>query len=385
MNKMSDEEIRLHVKAVVVLIFAMIAIAMLSEVSRQNWDSKVTAYPTKTEAAIESYARELLGDMTLEQKVGQMFYATDGVDAETAAAYDLGGVFIGADQVANLTKNDVTAILRGYEAETEIPMFVGVGEEGGSIVTVSGNPNLRPLGFLSPRELVTTGGMGLVDTDTREKSDFLREMGFHMNFAPVCDVVTETTAMMYDRAAPGDTDDVARYAETVIKAMADSQVIGVLKYFPGYGDQRSVGDAVVPRDNRTMDELRTVALPPFIRAIDGGAEAVLMGNAIVTAVDGENPAVLSRAVHDLLRRELGFEGVIISGNLHTEGMQQYGNSSSLAVQAVRAGSDMLMTSDYAEQINAVVRAVKSGTISTERIDESVLRILQLKIKYGMLE
>lgn len=385
MQKMSAEEIRLHVLGVIVLLIAMFAIGMLSEISRQNWDSKVSAYPTKTEEAIESYARELLAEMTLEQKVGQMFFASDGVDAETAAEYGLGGVFFGAGQLGGLTKSDVIAILRAYEAESEIPMFVGVGEEGGTTVTVSGNPDLRPRSFLSPRELITTGGLSLVETDTAEKSDFLRELGFNMNFAPVCDVVTETTALMYDRAAPGDADDVARYAETVVKTMTDRRIIAVLKYFPGYGDQRSVGDAVIPRDKRTVEELNAVALQPFIRAINGGAEAVLMGNAIVTAVDDALPAVLSREVHNLLRRELGFDGLIISGNLHTEGMKQYGDSRALAVRAIQAGSDMLLTNDYAEQIDGVVRAVKAGTISVERIDESVLRILQLKIKFGMVE
>lgn len=385
MHKWTDEEIRLHVLGVIVLLFAMVAIGMLSEISRQNWDSKVTAFPTKTEAAIEEYARKLLGEMTLEQKVGQMFFATDGVDGETAGEYGLGGVFFGADQLANLNKSDVSALMRGYDAENEIPVFLGVGEEGGTAVTVSGHPNLRPRGFLSPRELITTGGMGFVDTDTREKSDFLRGLGFNMNFAPVCDVVTEVTAMMYDRAAPGDADDVARYAETVITAMNERRMIGVLKYFPGYGDQRSVGDAVVPIDKRSLEELYSTALPPFVRAIDGGAEAVLMGNSVVSAVDTEKPAVLSRKVHDLLRRELGFEGLIISGGLQTEGMRRYGDSGSLAVQAVQAGSDMIMTNDYAEQIDAVARAVRSGTIAIERIDESVLRILQLKIKFGMVE
>lgn len=385
MGNMSDEEIRLHVRAVVVLVFAMIAIAMLGEVSRQNWNSKVTAYPTKTEEAIEDYARLLLSEMTIEQKVGQMFYALDGADPETAAQYGLGGVLIGRTQLGNLNKSDVSALLRGYEAASEITPFLGVSEEGGSMVTVSGNRNLRSVGYLSPKELITTGGMKLVDSDAREKSDFLRELGFNMNFAPLCEVVTESDALLYDRAAPGNGDDVARYAETVTTAMAEQRVIGVLKYFPGYGNLKDAETVLLPTDLRSLEELKAEALQPFVRAIDAGAPAIMMGSTIVTAVDSQLPASLSRSVHQLLRRELGFDGLIISCDLQTSGLKQYGNGGELVVMAVQAGSDLLLTADYADQIEAVLRAVRAGTISHERIDESVMRILQLKIGFGMLQ
>lgn len=383
MQKMSDEEIRLHVKAVVVLIFAMIAIAMLGEVSRQNWNSKVTAYPTKSEAAIARYAQELLDEMTLEQKVGQLFYAVGAVDAESAAAYHLGGVLVTGLE-PGLSKNDVIALLRGYTAEPDIPMFVGVGEEGGSVVTVSGYGALRPKAFLSPRELMTTGELPLVEADAIDKAVFLRELGFHMNFAPVCDVVTKESASMYDRAAPGDADDVARYAETVVTAMAQEQVIAALKYFPGYGDLKGVSGGIL-RDERTIEQLYQTALQPYIRAIDSGVEAVLMGDTIVAAVDGSQPGVLSKSVYNLLRRELGFEGVIIGSGLGTAGMEIYGSCGELAVMAIRAGSDMLLTADYAEQIDAVIRAVKTGALARERVDEAVLRVLQLKIEYGIIQ
>lgn len=384
MRNMSDEEIRLHVRAVIVLVFAMIAIAMLGEVSRQNWNSKVTAYPTKTEEAIEDYARLLLSGMTLEQKVGQMFYASDGVDPETAAEYGLGGVLIGRTQLGKLNAEDVSALLRGYGASAEIPPFVGVNEEGGSVVAVSGNPNLRPVGYLSPKELVTTGGMKLVDSDAREKSDFLRELGFHMNFAPLCEAVTDPQALLYDRAAPGDAVDAARYGETVITAMQEQGMIGVLKYFPGYGNQKDGETTSLPVDSRTLDELKAQALPPFVRGIAAGAPAVMMSNTVVTAVDDRLPAGLSRAVHQLLRRDLGFDGLIISGDLQTYGLRKYGSDEELAVLAIQAGSDLLLTSDYVQQMEAVVRAVKAGEISYERIDESVLKILQMKIKTGIL-
>ena len=384
MRKMSDKEFRLHVRAVALLLLSMVAIAMLGEVSRQNWNSKVTAYPTKTEAAIESYARELMHKMTLEQKVAQMFLASDGVDAEAAAELELGGVHLDTAQLEKLTADDVSALLRGYEAEGELPMLVAVSEEGGAVNTVSAVPTLRAKAFLSPRELLTTGGLKLVDSDARDKSDLLRGFGIHMNFAPVCDVVEYESAMMYERSAKGDADDVARYVETVVTAMDDRRVIGVLKYFPGYGELKAVPHTDILTDRRSMEQLETIAFPPFAAGIEAGAEAVMMGNTIVAAVDDTLPASLSPAVHKLLRRQLGFDGIIISGDLQATGMTRYGSSGELAVMAVRAGSDMLFTADYAAQIDAVVRSVKLGEISQERIDESVLRILKMKIAHGVL-
>ena len=138
-------------------------------------------------------------------------------------------------------------------------------------------------------------------------------------------------------------------------------------------------------DTRSLEQLRAEAPPPFERGIDDGARFVMMGHTIVQAVDEEKPASLSRSVHNLLRRELGFEGVIISGNLQANGLLVYGTPEELAVLAIQAGSDMLLTDDCAVQIPAVVKAVQQGEISRERIDESVLRILMLKMECGILK
>ena len=383
MHKWTEQEIRIHVRAVIVLVFAMVAVAMLGEVSKQNWYGKVTAYPTKTEEAIDSYARQLLQEMTLAQKVGQMFYAADGVDPETAGESCLGGVLLQTEQLDHFSKTETAAVLRGYEEAGLLPMFVGVNEEGGEVNTVSVLPQIRQKAFLSPRELLTTGGLKLVDSDAREKSDLLRELGVNMNFAPVCDVVGDESAMMYPRTAQGDTDDVCRYVDTVVTAMLDRRMIPVLKYFPGYGDLQGKEHTDVLTDSRTMEELRETAFLPFARGMEAGAHVVMMGNVIVTAVDEKLPAGLSSAVYKLLRNELDFDGIIVSSDLNALGMGRYGNGGELAVMAVRAGCDLVLTDDWKTGIEAVVQEVHRGNISVERIDESVLRILKLKIAFGM--
>ena len=111
---------------------------------------------------------------------------------------------------------------------------------------------------------------------------------------------------------------------------------------------------------------------------------VMMGHSVVMALDDQAPASLSRKVHNYLRRNYGFEGVVITDELSAPGLQFYGTPEELAVAAVKAGSDMLLTADYEVQIPAVVREVMAGEIARERIDESVLRILKLKIEFGII-
>lgn len=380
MHKMSDKELQLHIRAVILLFLSMVAIAMMGEVSRQNWNSKVTAYPTKTEEAISNYAAKLLGEMTLEEKVGQMFFATETSDSELAVELGLGGLLLSDRNLENLDKNEINAVVSSFQTGAEIPMFIGANEEGGGYNTVSQYAQLRGVPFLSARELLTTGGMNLVKSDTRDKCEYLRGFGINLNFAPVCDVTNLEDAFMYARAPGGDADDTARYGEAVIRCMNEERMVGVLKHFPGYGDRLSVEDT----DGRTLEAIETEDFLPFARGIKAGAKMVMMGSGVVPAIDEEAPATLSRKTHALLRRQLGFDGVIISGQLQDAVLQTYGNSGDLAVAAVKAGSDLLLTADYETQIPAIVRAVMNGEISRERIDESVLRILKLKIEFGII-
>lgn len=380
MRNMSDKQLQLHIRAIILLILSMVAVAMMAEVYKQNWDSKVTAYPTKTEAAIHDYAVQLLGEMTTEEKVAQMFFAVGTADSERAAELGLGGVLLGPQNLEGLTAAEVQTVVSSFQSASEIPMLIGANEEGGAVNTVSQYPQLRAVPFLSPSELMTTGGMNLVESDTRNKCEFLRELGVNVNFAPVCDVATADTAYMYGRALGRDADATARYGEAVVKVMNDEGVIGALKHFPGTGNLT----APTAVDDRPMEDFETGDFLPFRQGIKAGAKMVMMSHSIVSAMDPDMPASLSREVHQLLRRSFGFDGVVITDDLSAEGLEAYGDASALAVAAVQAGSDMLLTPDFETQIPAVVQAVKNGEIAKERIDESVLRILKLKISFSIL-
>ena len=380
MHKMSDKELQLYIRGVILLILSMVAIAMVGEVAKQNWDSKVTAYPTKTEEAINNYAAQLLQEMTTEEKVAQMFFATETSDSELVSDLGLGGLLLSDCNLENLQKTEVQAVVGSFQTGSKIPMFIGAEEEGGTVNTVSKHDLLRSLPYLSAAELMTTGGTKLVKTDTEDKCAFLRGFGINVNFAPVCDVVTEESAYLYGRALGRDADATARYVQTVVETMSGEGMIAVLKHFPGYGN----GASAVGTDSRSLETFETEDFLPFRQGIKTGADMVMMSHTVVSALDEELPASLSRKVHTTLRRSFGFDGVVITSDLGAAGLEQYGDSGALAVAAVQAGSDMLLTSDFETQIPAVVRAVMNGEISRERIDESVLRILKLKIEMGIL-
>ena len=385
MNKMSDKELQLHIRAVILLVLSMIAIAMMGAVARQNWDSKVTAFPTKTEGAINEYANQLLREMTLEEKVAQMMFALDTADSELAAELGLGGVLLGEANLGDLGRSEVSAVVSGFQTGSDIPMFIGVNEEGGDYNTLSKYPSIRSVPYLSPAELMTTGGVALVESETEDKCELLRSMGINLNFGPVCDVTTAQSAYMYGRALGRDADETARYAEAVVKVMNEERVVGVMKHFPGYGNLAVKGNNRVFTDTRSMEQFETEDLLPFARGLKAEGKMVMMGHSVVTALDDQAPASLSRKVHNYLRRNYGFEGVIITDELNVPGLGRYGTPEELAVAAVKAGSDMLLTADYEVQIPAVVRAVMEGEIARERIDESVLRILKLKIAFGIIQ
>ena len=382
-HKMSDKELQLHIRAVILLILSMIAIAMMAQVYQQNWDSRVTSYPTKTEEAINNYAKKILGEMTLEEKVGQMFFAMDTADSERAVELGLGGLLLSERNLENLSKSEVNAVVSSFQTGSAVPMFIGANEEGGIYNTVSRYPALRQIPFLSPAELMTTGGISLVESDAEDKSELLRSLGVNVNFAPVCDVATADGAYMYGRALGREADDTARYAEAVVKTMNDEGVIGVLKHFPGYGNNTDTHTAMA-LDERALEILEREDLLPFRAGFQAGADAVMVSHTVVSALDSQLPASLSEAVHNYLRQNMGFAGVIITDDLKMAAISESFGDEEAAVQAVLAGNDMLCLLEYEEQYSAVLHAAETGEISMTKLDEAVLRILRWKIELGIL-
>ena len=323
--------------------------------------------------------------MTLEEKVGQMFLARcprrDA--AQKAAEYHLGGYLLFSEDFEGRTPQTAAAEIASYQAAATVPLFIGVDEEGGAINRISRFSAFRAAPFPSPQQLYQADGLAAVRRDTLEKCAFLRGLGINMNFAPVCDVSTEESDFIYARTLGQGPQQTAAYAREVVQAMAGQGVASVLKHFPGYGNNADTHTGIA-HDMRSYETFEQADFVPFRAGIEAGANVVLVCHNIVECMDAGMPASLSPRVHEILRQELGFSGVIVTDDLYMRGIRDFMGPADAAVQAVLAGNDLLCCTEFEVQVPAVVEAVRHGVINQAQVDASVLRILRLKQALGLL-
>ena len=339
---------------------------------------------TDTET-VTTRAQLILSELTLREKIGQMILATCPVEgaASQASEYDLGGYLLFAYHFRDETPESVRMMIGSFQEASDIPMLVAVDEEGGDIVRLSKFPQYADEPFGAPMELYSSGGVKAVLDDARAKCSLLAELGVNMNLAPVCDIPRSEHDYIYDRTFGTDCNIVCECIEALIREMNSYGMISALKHFPGYGNNLDTHTGIAT-DERTLEEFREIDLRPFASGIDAAAPCIMVSHNIVKCMDESLPASLSPEVHRLLREELGFDGVIMTDELTMGAIREFTGGEDPAVAAVKAGNDLLCIADYAEAIDAVEAAVVSGEISEEQINASVLRILDMKIGYGLI-
>ena len=342
------------------------------------------ATESTTEEAASSTAEELLSSMSLEEKVGQLFFVRFPDSApEAVSQYQFGGYILFGRDFKGLTREQVQEKIAACQAQAKVPMLMGADEEGGTVTRVSDNPNLCDEPYWSPRDLYNAGGMESVLYAEGDKCRVFLDLGLNVNFAPVCDISREAGAFMYDRSLGQDAATTSSYVNQVVNVYRQNKVGCVLKHFPGYGNNADTHTGIAT-DSRAYETFQQEDFLPFQSGIDAGAGCVLVAHNIVSCVDGERPASLSPEWHRILREELGFTGCIITDDLSMGAIQDFCDSGSAAVQAVLAGNDLLCCTDYEVQIPAVLEAVANGTITEARIEESALRVLRWKQDLGLI-
>lgn len=369
--------------------------------------------PEDPEAAEKAALQALLEDMTLEERVGQLFFVR--VPAENALedimTYRLGGYLLFGRDTQDKTANELIQTIHSYQAAADrIPLLIGVDEEGGSVVRVSSNPHLRSKKFSSPRKLWENASdeacQDAVREETREKSILLKALGFNVNLNPVADVSTDPSDFIYDRTTGKDANYAADYVLLAVYEQSRCGLGSVLKHFPGYGNNKDThtGIAVDDRPMETFLErdflpfqagiaVKEVIRPPHPRQAEMDAvsetirlrPAVLVSHNIVNCMDPDLPASLSPEVHRILREDLGFDGVVMTDDLAMDAVKAYAADGNVAVMSIQAGNDLVVTTDYRTQIPRVVQAVKEGTLEEGLIDEACLRVLRWKLELGLLE
>ena len=331
---------------------------------------------------------ELLGRMTLEEKVGQLFFVRCPADnaVEDVTTYHLGGYILFGRDTKDKTANDLIQTIRRYQDAAAIPLLIGVDEEGGTVVRVSSNPHLRPSKFQSPQKLFAGGSMDAVTADAREKDALLSALGFNVNLAPVADVSTSTADFIHDRSFGQNAGATADYVSAVTAQMSADGMGSVLKHFPGYGNNVDTHTGIAV-DQRPLETFEASDFLPFRAGMDSGGDltAVLVSHNIMTCVDDTLPASLSPGVHDILREELGFDGVVMTDDLAMDAVSAYAADGAVAVMALEAGNDLVLTTDYRTQIPKVIEAVENGTLDVSVIDTACRRVLRWKQALGLLD
>ncbi len=327
-------------------------------------------------------AYEKLQTLTLEEKLGQLLLVRVPEEGQTEAIteYNLGGYILFGRDTKGETKESLNTKINTYQQAAKIPLLIATDEEGGTVVRISNNPNLRSTKFLSPRETYQNGGYDGITQQANEINTLLAQLGINVNLAPVADISIDENDFIYQRSFGIDANSTAKYVETVIQASQQSKVSNVLKHFPGYGNNKDTHTGVAV-DSRSLDSFRNNDLIPFQAGVKVGAEAIMVSHNIINAVDNANPASLSLSVHKLASNELGFKGILMTDDLDMDAIKDIDNS---VVKALLADNDMLILSDYKSAINALKTALNDGTLTEDYLNYHVFKVLAWKFYKGLL-
>jgi beta-N-acetylhexosaminidase len=344
--------------------------------------------------------------MSLEEKVGQMFmtYAygtsvdqadprnqsTYGVDSfrQLIRRYHLGGIiyFAWSDNVQD--PQQIASLSNGVQrvattSGSRVPALVSTDQEQGVVVRVT-EPATQ---FPGSMALGAARDPALAHAAAAITGEELRAMGINENFAPVADVnVNPENPVIGVRSFSSDPGLASSLTEAQVRGYQRERVASTAKHFPGHGDTNVDSHTGLPVIDHSREELESIDLPPFEAAIDAGVESIMTAHIVVPALDDSGrPATLSRPIlTDLLRREMGFDGVVVTDALTMEGVREMFGDDRVPIEAIKAGADiLLMPPDLDLAYRSVLDAVRSGEISERRIDRSVYRILRLKERLGL--
>ncbi|MDA8371313.1 MAG: glycoside hydrolase family 3 protein [Nocardiopsaceae bacterium] len=337
-------------------------------------------------------AEELMADMEPAEKVGQLLVLTAvGTTAEENArliADHRPGGFIyfpenlnGTEQIAELS-NGLQELAADNGAG--VPLFLGIDQEQGMVARLPVGahfPDAMAIGATRDPEDAAT----LASTTAAE----LTALGINMDYAPVADVnANADNPVIGIRSFGADPELVGEMVMAEAEAFEEGGVVPVVKHFPGHGDTDVDSHTGLPAVEKGRAEWESTDLPPFQQAVEADVDAIMTAHVFMSELDDSaEPATLStNVIQGILRDELGYDGVVSTDALNMEGVRQTYDDGEIAVRAVLAGADqLLMPPDPKAASDAVVTAVEEGRISEERLDESVRRILELKVERGLYD
>ena len=348
--------------------------------------------------------KDVLGKMSLREKVGQLFIVrpealAENSNAETAPAtdrvddavisrieeYPVGGIALFSRNITSAEQ--LPMFISDLQSSSKYPLFIAVDEEGGRVARIANSDFFNVASYKSMEDIGKSGDASKAEEVGRQIGSYLKELGFNLDFAPVADTNTNPQNIVIgDRSYGSDPALVARMVSAQLDGMHDSGIMGTLNHFPGHGDTKDDTHSGYVSIEKTWDELKECELVPFITALPKADMVMVSHITAVNVTSDKLPTSMSETmITGKLRNELGYDGVIITDAMAMGAVADNYTSAEAAVTAVKAGVDIvLMPQNLDEAFNGVMNAVTDGEISMERLDESVLRILKMKAKYKLI-
>jgi beta-N-acetylhexosaminidase len=338
----------------------------------------------------EDKIQDKLDSMTLEEKAGQLlivgFKGTFLNDRTKSYLNDLkvGGLILFDRNIES--KGQIIGLveeIKGSNAEEDIPLFLCIDEEGGSISRLPKEYRRLP----DPFQIGETNDVDIAFQFGQLLGNRVKGLGLNLNFAPVLDIHSNPDNPVIGKRAYGTNPErVSDIGLEVAKGIRNSSIIPAVKHFPGHGDTSTDSHLELPIIDKSLEELRNFELIPFEDAIENNIEMIMMAHILLPSLDKDYPATLSKKiVHDLLRDEMGYEGVIVSDDMTMGAIVNNFTLEDACIDFLKAGGDILLVCHGEDNprivFDKIIDAVEIGELSMEEIDEKVYRILELKDRY----
>lgn len=346
------------------------------------------------EDALNEMVEESVAGMTLEQKVAGLFFVTpeqltgvgqavqagDGT-REALAKYPVGGLIYFKQNIQS--EEQIREMLANTVSYSSFPLFLGVDEEGGKVARVADALKLENVGPMA--DIGSAGDVQAAYTANETIGSYLASYGFNVDFAPVADVLTNAdNTVIGDRAFSDDPQVVSEMVASAVQGLQSTGVSACLKHFPGHGDSEGDSHTGAVTTERTKEEMQAAEFLPFQSGIAAGTDMIMVGHISAPSLTGGDniPASLSEdVITGVLRNELGYDGIIITDAMNMGAITEYYEADVAAIMALKAGADMVLMPDQFEQAyEGVLAAVQDGTVSEERVNDSLKRIYRVKLR-----
>lgn len=331
----------------------------------------------------------ILSQMTVEEKIGQLLlfgFSGTSLNADIQNLIEtkyIGGVLLLGKNIQNMQQ--LKKLNNDLQSISQLPLFIAVDQEGGSVARIQESSKTN----ISQRYL--QGEKQICDISI-QRAEMLSELGINMNLAPVAEYITNNSSFMYERTFSGSRQEVAQKVYSAVKGYVDSKMISTVKHFPGHDNQSKDTHSTIAQVNISPQQWDEY-IYTFKYPIDKGIVDVIMVGHIKFPKIDDKPATVSKVIIDgKLRKEIGYEGVVITDDMQMSSIWKYAQYCNTAKEALLAGNDILLYSQYTPRAtlltdvyNCILNAITSGEIAENVIDQKVLRILKLKIKYGLID